>query len=71
MSSRRAKDVSFSTDAEACQTMVLDLEPASTKKTRPGGEEVTMVLDLSSTQIHKILADTDAELKRQARSVTR
>jgi hypothetical protein len=69
MSSRHAKDVTFSSEQQACQTMVLDLEPASAKKAAPpSGEEPTMVLDLSATQVRELLEDTDAVAKEQGRA---
>jgi hypothetical protein len=63
MSPLRAKDVTFAIDDQANQTMVLDLEPASTKeRTATSSEEPTLVLDLSATQVRELLED--AEVKR-------
>jgi len=65
MSPPRAKDVTFSSDDQANQTMVLDLEPTLIQP-RPSvvSEEPTMVLDLTATQVRGLLEDTAKELKR-------
>jgi hypothetical protein len=68
MSTPRAKDVTFSSPDQANQTMILDLgSTAAIKIARPSGEEPTMILDLSATQIHTLLANTEAEAKKQGR----
>jgi hypothetical protein len=72
MSSPRAKDVTFSSDDQACQTMVLDLDPAATNKpAAASGEEATVVLDLSATQIHQLLEDTDVEVNNRRMAGTK
>ena len=56
MSPPRAKDVTFASDDQANQTMVLDLE-ATAIQAQPAvnGEEPTMVLDLTATQVRDLL----------------
>jgi hypothetical protein len=68
MSTPRAKDVTFSSLDQANQTMILDLgATAAIKTVRASGEEPTLVLDLSATQIHTLLENTEAEAKKQGR----
>jgi hypothetical protein len=64
MSPPRAKDVTFSSDDQADRTMILDLESTSTQLLPPvAGEEPTMVLDLTATQVHDLLEVTDKGAK--------
>ena len=60
MSPPRAKELTFESDEQANQTMVLDLETTSTLLKPPdSGEEPTMVLDLTATQVRDLLEDQD------------
>jgi hypothetical protein len=64
MAPRPAKDVNFSANDLANQTMVLDLEPTVTMQRPPiVGEEPTMVLDLTATQVRDLLEDTNLDAK--------
>jgi hypothetical protein len=62
MSPIRAKDVKFSANDQANQTMVLDLDSGSIKERAPASsDEATMVLDLSATQVRGLLEDADSQ----------
>jgi hypothetical protein len=60
MSPLRAKDVTFSANDQANQTMVLDLESTPAKeKQLISNDEPTLVLDLSATQVRELLEDVE------------
>jgi hypothetical protein len=64
MAPRPAKDVTFSANDLADQTMVLDLEPTVKMKRPPiAGEEPTLVLDLTATQVRDLLEDAKTDPK--------
>jgi ABC-type lipoprotein export system ATPase subunit len=60
----RAKDISFTNDDQANQTMILDLESTVIHQRPPViADEPTMVLDLTATQVRDLLEDTDKDGK--------
>jgi hypothetical protein len=62
MSPLRAKDVKFSSVDQANQTLVLDLgATAAIKRPLVDGQEPTMVLDLTATQVRNLLDTPDAK----------
>jgi len=62
MSTLRAKDVKFSSNDQANQTMVPDLESTVViPRTSPGADDPTLVLDMTATQVGTLLGEIDAK----------
>ena len=58
MSTLRAKDLSFSTNDQASQTMVLDIESTVVIPRVPDtGDDPTLVLDMTATQVGTLLGE--------------
>jgi hypothetical protein len=60
MSPLRAKDVSFSSNEQADQTMILDLESTVVNPRLPlGADDPTLVLDMTATQVGVLLGEIE------------
>ena len=62
MAAKRSRDITFSTDDQACRTLILDLGEDAAKQPAPD-EEATVVLDLTPAQVHEVLTNPDATFR--------